>query len=149
MAEVLGLNAKLYYDVLGAANDDWTEMENVKDVTLTLTKSEADVTTRGSNGWRQTVGALKEATLDFEMVWDTDDDGFTAIQDAFINNTSIGMAAMDGDIDVVGTQGLVADFDVVSFTRTEPLEEVLKVAVSVKPTYSVTAPEWTTVAAGS
>ena len=64
-------------------------------------------------------------------------------------NTSIGMAAMDGDIDVVGTQGLVADFDVVSFTRTEPLEEVLKVAVSVKPTYSVTAPEWTTVAAGS
>ncbi|HUX16889.1 MAG TPA: hypothetical protein VMW52_10485, partial [Phycisphaerae bacterium] len=100
-------------------------------------------------GFKAAIGGLKEATVEFEMPWDPDADGFEELRDAFLNRTTVGMAVMDGDIDEVGSQGLVADFDVVSFTRTEPLEEVLKVAVSVKPTYSVTAPEWTTVAAGS
>ncbi len=41
---------------------------------------------RANNGWRATVGTLKDASLEFEMVWDTVDTDFTAIRDAFLNN---------------------------------------------------------------
>lgn len=40
------------------------------------------------------------------MVWDTADAGFTAIKNAYFNNTLIGMAAMDGPIATNGNQGL-------------------------------------------
>lgn len=46
-------------------------------MTLSLETGEADVTTRANSGWRATVGTLKEASVEFEMVWDTADAGFT------------------------------------------------------------------------
>ena len=120
-------------------------MTNVKDLTLNLESGEADVTTRGNNGWRATVATLKDGSIEFEMVWDTEDAGFTAIKDAWFNNTSIEFAVMDGDIEVAGSQGLRATFSVTKFSRSEPLEEALAVSVTAKPTYAEHAPEWMTV----
>lgn len=34
-------------------------------------------TTRANNGWRATAGTLKEGSIEFEMVWDPTDAGFT------------------------------------------------------------------------
>ena len=76
------------------------------------------------------------------MVWDTEDPGFTAIKDAYFNDTPIEMAVMDGDIAVSGSQGLRASFSVINFSRNEPLEEALTVSVTLKPTYAEHAPEW-------
>ena len=45
-------------------------------MTLSLEAGEADVTTRGNDGWRAIVATLKEASVEFEMVWDTGDAGF-------------------------------------------------------------------------
>jgi hypothetical protein len=42
-------------------------------VTLNLEAGEAEVTTRANSGWRATVATLKEASVEFEMVWDTGD----------------------------------------------------------------------------
>ena len=97
------------------------------------------------NGWRATVGTLKDGSLEFEMVWDTGDAGFTAIKDAYFNGTSVEMAIMDGAIATVGTQGLRATMAVTNFSRNEPLEEAITVSVTVKPTYAENAPEWMTV----
>jgi hypothetical protein len=55
------------------------------------------------SGWKATAGTLKEGSIEFEMVWDTADAGFTAIQQAYFDNTSIGIAAMDGDIATNGS----------------------------------------------
>ena len=136
MAIRLGLDAKLYYGVKGSTAS--TVMDNVKDVTLGLTQAEADVTTRGANGWRLTVGTLKEGTVDFQMVQDTADAGFNAIKDAFFDNDAIALLVLDG----TNGSGLDADFSVTSFTRNEALEDALTVDVSVKPTYSTRAPAW-------
>ena len=87
-------------------------------------------------------GTLKEASVEFEMLWDPDDAGFTAIKDAWFNGTAIEMAVMDGDITADGTQGLRATMAVISFNRSEPLEEAMSVSVTVKPTYAANAPEW-------
>ena len=157
MGVKLGLDAKLYYLSTGTraawpatgAPDNLTELDNAKDVTLNLEKGSADVTTRAANGWRVTATTLKDASVEFEMVWDTGDEGFTAIKEAFFGNTSIAVAVLDGDAETEGTQGLWADFEVAGFSRKEPLEEALSVSVTLKPAYSAVAPEWVSVTAAT
>ncbi|MBK9126275.1 MAG: hypothetical protein IPM13_00525 [Phycisphaerales bacterium] len=72
---ILGMDAKLYYGTAGAAAT--TLMGNVRNVTLNLEAGEADVTTRANSGWRATAPTLRECSVEFEMVWDPDDAGFT------------------------------------------------------------------------
>ncbi|MBE7465501.1 MAG: hypothetical protein HS116_25370 [Planctomycetes bacterium] len=141
----IGMEAKLYFKVGGLGAGAWVELPNVRDVTLNLETGEADVTTRGNAGWKASIATLKDASLEMEMIWDTADAGFTAIKNAYFNNEKIGFAVMDGDIAQAGSQGLQADFSILSFSRKEALEEAITVSVTAKPTYSATAPQWVTV----
>ena len=127
------------------ATPTWDEITNVRDLTLNLEAGEADVTTRGNDGWRATVATLKDGSIEFEMVWDSDDTDFTAIRDAFLNKTAVELAVLDGDVVTTGSQGLRASFMVTSFSRNEPLEEAITVSVTMKPTYSANPPEWMTI----
>lgn len=137
----LGMNAKLYRaaalltgaDPEDAEGADWTEIDNVRDVTLNLETGQADTTTRANNGWKQTLATLKDGSIEFEMVWDTEDTNFAAIRSAWLANETIALAAMSGDIEDDGEEGLVSNFSVTDFTRTEPLEDAIKVSVTVKP----------------
>jgi len=142
MAYKLGLDAKIYYGTSGASAS--TVMSNVTNVTLNLTKGEADVTTRAASGWKLTVGTLNDASVEWEMIWDTSDAGFTAMKNAFFNNTLAALKIMDGA--ATGSQGLDADFAIVAFTRDEQLTEALKVKVTAKPALSSRAPAWVTTA---
>lgn len=142
MGVKLGMEAKLYYKSGGVGGaGSWNELTNVRDVTLNLETGEADASTRGNNGWRATVSTLKEGSIEFEMVWDTADAGFTAIRTAYFNNAAIGFRILDGANPGDG-QGLEADFMITNFSRSEPLEEVITVSVTAKPTYSDTPPSW-------
>jgi len=135
----LGMEATLLYKTGGQGGvGDWTAMDNVRDVTLSLEAGEADVTTRANAGWRATVATLKEASVEWEMVWDTADAGFTAIKDAFFDNDVIGLQILDES----DGQGLQADFSITNFSRNEALEEAITVSVTAKVTYSDTAPAW-------
>ena len=58
MSTRLGMDAKLYRNSGSFGSPIWTEVTNVKDLTLNLEKGEADVTTRANGGWRATVGTL-------------------------------------------------------------------------------------------
>lgn len=141
MAYKLGLDCKLFYNVVGiGGGGTWEELSNAKDVTLGVETGEADATTRGNNGWKATVATLKDASIEFEMVWNTDDAGFQAIKDAWLNKTPIGIAALDGALN--SGEGLVADMMVMNFSRSEPLEGVATVSITLKPTFSANAPQW-------
>jgi len=142
VATKLGLDAKLYRNTGAPGSETWVEIGNVKDVTLSLEKGEADVTTRANAGWRATVGTLKDASVEFQMVWDNDDAHFEAIRDAFLGNAPIEFAVMDGEMWDAASQGLRATFDIFNFTRNETLEEAIMVDVTLKPTYAAAAPEW-------
>jgi hypothetical protein len=117
-------------------------MGNVRDVTLNLEEGEADVTTRANNGWRATEPTLKEGSVEFEMVYDPADAGFhqdprrVAQPHGHLPWPSSTLAKDEG------TMGLWADFKVISFSKSEPLEEGQMVSVTVKPAYSTVAPEW-------
>ena len=141
MAVKLGLDAKLFRNTGTYSTPVWNEIANVRDVTLNIEAGEADVTTRNNNGWRATVATLMDASLEFEMVWDSTDDDFAAIRDAFLNRTPIELAVMDGPM-ASGAQGLRASMAITKFNRNEPLEEAMTVSVTAKPTYAANAPEW-------
>jgi hypothetical protein len=137
MAVVLGLDAKLLRGVAGSTGS--TEVKNVKDLTLNLESGEADVTTRATKGWRATVATLKDASLEFGILYDTEDADFTAFSDAYFNNTPLALFVTDGD-----GNGLDADFSITGFSVEQPLEEALSVSVTAKPTASERAPQWKT-----
>jgi len=142
MSTRLGMNAKLYRNTGDYTSPTWTEVDNVKDLTLNLEKGEADVTTRANQGWRATVGTLKDASVEYQMVWDSGDADFVAVRTAFFSNQAIEFAVMDGDINDTESQGLRATFDILSFTRNEALEEAITFDVTMKPTYAANAPQW-------
>ena len=137
---ILGLNCVLYRGTAGQTAN--TEMTNVKDVELNLTTGEADITTRAANGWRSYAATLKEASLTFQMNYDTDDTDFTAIQTAFMNNSAISFLVGDDK-----GNGLDADFVITEFNIPQPLEEAVTVSVTAKPTLSTRAPSWKTAGA--
>ena len=143
MAVVLGMDCVLYYGTAGSTAD--TEADNIKDVTLTLEKGEADATTRGNDGWRATVGTLKDGSVSFDIVWDSSDAFFTALQEAWFDGDAIALLILSGAVAVSGVEGLDADYAIINFTRNESLEEVVTVSVTAKPTYSTRAPSWYTV----
>ena len=123
---VLGMNAKLYHGTAGTTAA--TEMGNVRDVTLTLEAGEADVTTRANQGWRATAPTLRECSVEFEMVWNPSDAGFTAIKTAFLTAGMVALKILDQE----GGQGPDGDFSITSFSRNEALEEAVTVSVTAK-----------------
>ena len=136
MAIVLGLNAKLLRGAAGSQAN--IEVKNVKDLTLNLESGEADVTTRATGGWRATAGTLKEASLEFGILYDTEDADFQAFQAAYFSNTPLALFITDG-----AGSGLDADWSITAFTVEQPLEEAVSVSITAKPTASTRAPAWT------
>lgn len=135
---LLGMNAKLYQGTAGSGLDALTEMSNVRDATLNLEAGEADVTTRGNSGWRATATTLRECTCEFDMLWKSGDVGFEAIKDAYLTSSTLRLAALtgakspDGIASVAGSEGVLADFSITNFSRSEPLEEGITVSVTAK-----------------
>ena len=138
MAIVLGLDAKLYRGTAGQRAA--TEVTNVKDLTLNLESGEADVTTRATQGWKASAATLKEASLEFSILYDTADADFTAFQTAYFSNTPLALFISDGDSTT--EHGLDADFSITGFTVEQPLEEAVSVSITAKPTASTRAPTW-------
>ncbi len=137
MAIVLGLDAKLFRGTAGSRAA--TEVTNVKDLTLNLESGEADVTTRATKGWKASVATLKEASLEFSILYDPDDPDFAAFQSAYFGNTPLALFVSDGQDTA---HGLDADFSITAFSMEQPLEEAISVSVTAKPTASERAPEW-------
>ena len=133
MPAKLGLDAKLYRNTGTYAAPTWDLIGNVRDLTLNLETGEADVSTRSNNGWRATVSTLKDASLEFEMVWDTADSDFGAIRDAFLNNTTVEIAVMDGLITGAVTRHEIPGLPALCFTLEGALLGGVTISAGVDP----------------
>ena len=123
MAEVkLGLDAVLKVNgvVIG----------NCKDLTVTLEKAEADASTRDNNGWRATVGTLKDASIEFQVVNKDGDTAFADLQTLYMSGDPV-----DVEISDVGAT-LILTCEVMQFNVTQNLEDVIAADVTLKPTQS-------------
>lgn len=123
MAEVrLGLDATLTIDD--------TEIKNCKDLTVSLEKAEADATTRDNNGWRATVGTLKDASIEFTVLNKDGDTAFATLQGLFMSGDPCDVEISDAG----GTLALTCE--VMQFNVNQNLEEVISADVTLKPTQS-------------
>ena len=129
---VLGMNCKLFAGAAGVALASLDEITNVKDVNVNLEAGEADVTTRANSGWRATAATLKEATVEFEMIWKPGDTGFDLFEAAFLAGTNVSMAALTGSLSTANSDGPYGDWSVTNFSRSEPLEEGTTASVTCK-----------------
>ncbi|MFA5265153.1 MAG: phage tail tube protein [Opitutaceae bacterium] len=129
---VLGMDAKIYEGPVGAGLGSLTEMDNVRDVTLTMEAGEADVSTRGSGGWEATAPTRKKCDVEFEMLWKPGDECFEEIKDAFLNNGQVRLAVLTGDRSEGNSEGPMAEFSITSFTRNESQTEGVTVSVTAK-----------------
>ncbi|XZE56650.1 hypothetical protein SH139x_002773 [Planctomycetaceae bacterium SH139] len=123
MAEVrLGLDAVLTID--------GTVIGNCKDLTVTLEKAEADASTRDNNGWRATVGTLKDASIEFQVVNKDNDPTFANLQTLYMSGDPVDVSISD-----VGAT-LTLTCEVMQFNVTQNLEDVIMADVTLKPTQS-------------
>lgn len=137
----LGLNCKLFRQ----EGQSWLEVKNVRDLTLNLEAAETECTTRESDGWEWTAATLKRASVEFQMIWDTNDTHFAAFLAAWLARTPMKMRVLSG----VPGQGLEADYAILKVSQGQPLAEFVTADVSIKPTRPAeppyTAPQWVTV----
>lgn len=146
MGTKLGLDAKLFRNTGSYETPTWTEITNVKDVTLNFSGGEADVSTRNGNGWRENIRTLRDAELSFDMVHDTEDAGYNAIRASFFSDVAseqiIELLVADGPTTAgSGSTGFRASFFVRDLEKTEPLEEAQMMNVTMKVARTENPPE--------
>lgn len=141
-----GSSCILYRNTGTYETPTWDDVPIIRDLTLTLEKGEADVTTRAGAGFRQRIGTLKDARVEFEIVWETGDADFEAYRDSWLNDTLVDCAVMDGDITTEDQQGLRAEFETFNFSRQEPIDGAVTASVNIAPGFSTNAPSWLVVA---
>lgn len=152
MKTFLGIDGKIYRNTGTYAAPTWNEVPNVQDPGLGLESGEANVTTRAGGGFELTWETLKKASYEFKMVYDTDDQDWTALRDAWLNKTPVELLILDGPVGTAGSQGLRSPMAVLKFSRTEDNEGVMMTEVSTKPTRMADAsgaqivPSWYTAA---
>jgi hypothetical protein len=140
MQTFTGQFAKLMVKAGGVGEaGDFTEVAVTRDVEVALTKKEANVKTRGSQGWDNLHPAGKVLELSGELLYDPDDDGYQIMHDAFWNDTAVGMQALDAE----NGQGAEGDFHIFEFSRSEGIDGALTVKFTAKVARSDNPPEWT------
>lgn len=174
---VLGLDCALYYlpsagrsaafpvnnfklsALSTTVGEIFTEVSYTRDVTLNLDKNLADLSSRASGGWAQQVSTLKNASIDFQILWRPDDAVFTEMLARYLDGCPVCMCIMDGEVFWSGTttvanasscvgitpyvvSGLYADFTVNTFSRGEPLQEGVTADINIVPTVGAIRPQW-------
>lgn len=129
---ILGMNAKLYHGVNDAALSAMTVGDNVKDVTLSLSAGDTDITTRANTGWKATAPTLREAELSFKMVWKPGDALFSAIKAAFLASSTLCLAPLTDLYNASKSSGPHGNWAITKFDRNESLEEAITVDVTAK-----------------
>lgn len=130
----LGRNCSINRNTGTYGSPTWTVVPYVKDATLNLAKNEADATVRNS-AFELMVGANKQVSVEFEIVEDTSDAGWTALNASYHSGTEIDMAVLNGAAATVGSKGVRAYWEVMNFDRNEQLTGIVTRKVTIKPTW--------------
>ena len=109
------------------------QLKLAKEVTVELGGSEADVTTRASQGIKQSVLALKEVTISGTALYSSDDSAVQALITAYNNGTALEVTFSDPSFTYTGK------WAVISLSNGQPLEDVATLDFTLKPTIEATS----------
>ena len=134
MAMKLGFAGKLYVGNPGADGAEpttYSELKNVKDVSINLSRDRADVTTRAAQGYKVEVATLASLSIEFESIWDSEDAALGIVKSAYFDNSVIWVKALDSG----NGSGVKFPASVADFSLNQPLAEAQTVRVTLVPTY--------------
>ncbi len=132
----LGTKCKTYIDASGGVTT-WVEVVNVEDATLNQDRNAGEVMNRGSD-WVKVLTGKKNAVIDVTLTLNVADAQYIALRNAYNNDSDVGVAVMSGVITTVGEEGFQAACKIVSFNRTETLQDVVKIAMQLRPSAAST-----------
>lgn len=142
-----GLECKLYYNAATHASPTWVEVTKAINVSFSVSKGEADQSSRMSD-WKMQKGTLKdlEITFTYRKKQGTDT-VFDALIAACFADTIMEYAMLDGAHTLSGVQGIRAFCEIMSVGNTQDLEAAEEVEFTLKPTYkeessAVVEPDW-------
>jgi len=131
----IGLNGKFYRGAAGAQAS--TEVDNVDDVVLNMSKRVAEALRRGKK-WVSIKPTGTEGSIEFKM-WDIEGcTHLSAIESAFMNDTRIALYPTDA----ASGKGLDGDYYIVGFNRNEDNEDYIFYNVTARPTDEQRDPTW-------
>jgi len=135
----LGMNAKLYYGDCEDVLADLLEAANVKEVSLSLSANEVDITTRDNDGWVATAKSTRVLELTFKVQLNAGANVVAdAMRDNFLGDDLMEFCALTGDKDTNDSEGPKFTGSVFSLTRNEGSEEAITYDITVKPSGTVT-----------
>ena len=89
------------------------------------------------SAWRLQRRALKEASINVELLYSPGDPVFKLLFAAYDNGTPVGVFVSDGF-----DSGLLCDVSVTEFSQPQPLEEAVLVKATLLPTFTTRYPVW-------
>ena len=125
--KILGFECKLFRGPAGSTPS--SEVKEVTSVNLTLDKTQVDITSRSSGGWKQYRGGLKDVGVELSIFHDNTDEDYLAFRDSFINGTPLAIFVADDS-----GCGIDGDFEVFSFSEPQETDDGVKVSITLKPT---------------
>jgi hypothetical protein len=135
MPSEVGLGCKFYRNTGTYAVPVWTAIGTVREATLALTKALADISARTSD-IRLQRSTLKEMPLEVTLVRHNTTAAKTEwafFYDAWWSGNVIDIQMLDGAITDSGSSGVRGEFEVVDFSRAEPLEDAVTSTVKLVP----------------
>lgn len=148
----VGHECKLYYNSGTHASPTWVEVKRAIDVSVALSKGEAEASRRESK-WKLSRGGLKELGVDFGYRWKPGGDTvFDALWDSFLNGTAVEVYVADGDAATNGTEGIRGFIEVMEMPYEQGLEETQTINVAAKLTdweeaSALVEPDWYVISA--
>lgn len=137
---VTGEECSLYVNETSAgsgahAGPSWTEITGARNVSVSLSKSEADQGSRRSK-FKKDKGTQKaiEITFSYRKKQGTDE-VFDTLMAAAMSDTVYEYAVMDGDITTTGIQGIRAFCEIFTADQTQDLQASEEMEFTLKPTY--------------
>src|SRR5262245_8182102 len=140
----VGLDMFAYVNTATFASPTWLLIDVCRDVTVDMSKGEADLSLRGST-WRRRRGTLKEGSISMELLYAPGNPSYDKIADAFLAGTILDIALSDGTLPAGPANYFRADVEVFGFTRNEPLEDAVTISSTMNIAASVNEPQFVTV----
>lgn len=126
----LGDDCKMYVDSAGAEGGSWALVDVIIDDSDTNERVTADSNCRGDVEIKQHVGKPK-----FEesgnLLFKRNDTNYEILRDAYLANTTVGIALMNGVITDIGAEGWWRDMKITKWNETRPEGDTIKVAFTM------------------
>lgn len=128
-----GFEHNLYRGTAGSAAT--TKMTNFIDLNCDDARTEIEDTTHASGGYKSYRPGLRDLPVTFDMLKDDADADYTALQTAYEAGTPLSFAITNGS-----GKGIVADYYIIEFKKSLPIDDKATVSVSLKITTSSRTP---------